>query len=49
MRAEREKSMKRWGLMLAALLLIAAGALADGGDSTGLDGMWAQAIYWSYP
>lgn len=41
--------MKRWGLMLAALLLIAAGALADGGDSTGLDGMRAQAIYWSYP
>ena len=35
--------------MLAALLLIAAGALADGGDSTGLDGMRAQAIYWSYP
>ena len=25
--------------MLASLLLIAAGALADGGDSTGLDGM----------
>ena len=41
--------MKRWGIMLAALLLIAAGALADGGDSTGLDGMRAQAIYWSYP
>lgn len=35
--------------MLAALLLIAAGALADGGDSMGLDGMRAQAIYWSYP
>lgn len=35
--------------MLAALLLIAAGAMADGGDSTGLDGMRAQAIYWSYP
>ena len=35
--------------MLAALLLIAAGALADGGDSTGLDGMRTQAIYWSYP
>ena len=35
--------------MLAALLMIAAGALADGGDSTGLDGMRAQAIYWSYP
>ena len=35
--------------MLAALLLVAAGALAGGGDSTGLDGMRAQAIYWSYP
>lgn len=32
--------MKKVGnSMLAALLMIAAGALADGGDSTGLDGM----------
>ena len=41
--------MKRWGILLIVLWLLAAGALADGGDSTGLDGMRAQEIYWSYP
>ena len=41
--------MKRWCIVLAALLLTAAGALADGGDSSGLDGMQAQDIYRHYP
>ena len=34
--------------MLATLLLLAAGALADGGGF-GLDDRMAQSVYWSYP
>ena len=39
--------MKRWGIVLAALLLTAGCALADDGGF-GLDNERAQAIYWEY-
>ena len=39
--------MKRWGIVLAALLLTVGCALADDGGS-GLDNERAQAIYWEY-
>ena len=39
--------MKRWGIVLAALLLTAGCALADDGGF-GLDNERAQAVYWEY-
>ena len=39
--------MKRWGIVLAALLLTVGCALADDGGS-GLDNERTQAIYWEY-
>ena len=39
--------MKRWGIVLAALLLTAGCALADD-SGFGLDNERAQAVYWEY-
>ena len=39
--------MKRWGIVLAALLLTVGCALADD-SGFGLDNEQAQAIYWEY-
>ena len=39
--------MKRWGIVLAVLLLTAGCALADD-SGFGLDNERAQAIYWEY-
>ena len=39
--------MKRWGIILAALLLTAGCALADD-SGFGLDNERAQAVYWEY-
>ena len=39
--------MKRWGIVLAALLLTAGCALADD-SGFGLDNARAQAVYWEY-
>lgn len=47
-RRKREKHEKV-GTHAGGAFADCGGALADGGDSTGLDGMRAQAIYWSYP
>ena len=47
LRAVRGKNMKRWGIVLAALLLTVGCALADD-SGFGLDNERAQAVYWEY-